>query len=103
MNKQDCVKAVMAEVEKQGFPSASYAEAERYVDALLNVIQQSVVSGDSVKFVNFGTFSTSSRAERVGRNPTTNEAVTIPATVVPKFKPGTQFKNLVSNSLSKTV
>ncbi|MCR5596673.1 MAG: HU family DNA-binding protein, partial [Lachnospiraceae bacterium] len=39
-----------------------------------------------VQLVGFGTFETSKRAARKGKNPKTGEAIKIPAATVPKFK-----------------
>jgi len=49
------------------------------------------------KFVltGFGTFKVNRRAAREGRNPKTGEKLQIPATNVPKFKPGKGLKDAV--------
>ena len=44
---------------------------------------QALAAGDSVSLVGFGTFEVKSRAERIGRNPKTGEAMTILAARVP--------------------
>ncbi len=55
-----------------------------------------VVKDDKVSLVGFGTFEKAKRAARNGRNPQTGAVVKIPATSVPKFKAGAEFKGLVS-------
>jgi DNA-binding protein HU-beta len=50
---------------------------------------------DGVKLVGFGTFTTSKRKARTGRNPQTGEAIKIPARTVPVFRPGTILKEAV--------
>ena len=54
-------------------------DAERAVNAFINVITASLKAGDDVTLVGFGTFTTGDRAERQGRNPQTGEAITISA------------------------
>ena len=71
-------------------------EAAAAVDAVMTSIIEDVAAGNKVQLIGFGTFETSTRAEREGRNPQTGEAMTIPATVVPKFKAGKAFKDAVN-------
>ena len=54
-----------------------------------------------VQLVGFGTFETSKRAARKGKNPATGEAIKIPAAVVPKFKAGKALKDLVNGTKKK--
>jgi DNA-binding protein HU-beta len=51
--------------------------------------------GQKVSFVGFGTFSTSKRKARTGRNPQTGEAIKIPAARVPKFKAGKSLRDAI--------
>ena len=44
----------------------------------------------------FGTFKVKERAERSGRNPRTNQAITIKATKLPTFVPGKSLKDAVA-------
>jgi DNA-binding protein HU-beta len=55
-----------------------------------------VSSGNKVTLVGFGSFEARDRKEREGRNPKTNEPMKIPATTVPTFSPGKQFKEAVA-------
>lgn len=50
----------------------------------------------SIALIGFGTFSVKNRAERKGRNPQTNQEITIKATTVPFFKAGKTLKDAVS-------
>jgi DNA-binding protein HU-beta len=52
-------------------------------------------SGDKVTLVGFGTFSTSERAAREGRNPKSGETINIPAKKVVKFKAGSKLSETV--------
>ena len=73
-------------------------QTETVLDAALAIIQDSVSSGEDVKLVGFGTFDRSQRKERNGRNPKTGKAIVIPASTVPRFRPGKDFKTLVDGS-----
>lgn len=66
------------------------------VDALLQIVVETVRTGDSVSLAGFGVFESRARAARVGRNPRTGDTVEVPATTVPAFRPGTGFRNAVA-------
>ena len=89
MNKAELidVAAKAAEVSKTA--------AGKALDAIIDAITTAVTKGDSVTLVGFGTFSSSKRAARVGRNPQTGKELKIAATTVPKFKAGAGFKAAV--------
>ncbi len=52
---------------------------------------------ERVQIANFGTFAVTERAERQGRNPKTNEPMTIAASKNVRFKPGKNLKEAVNN------
>ena len=54
-----------------------------------------------VQLVGFGTFETSERAARTGRNPQTGAATKIKACTAPKFKAGKALKDKVNTKPSK--
>lgn len=66
------------------------------VNSVLNNITKALSQGNEVQFAGFGTFEPKQRAARTGRNPHTNEAVPIPARVVPSFKAGKNLKKAVT-------
>ena len=72
------------------------ADTTRVIDATLDAIKDALVKGDKVPLVGFGTFSTSKRAAREGRNPRTGETVTIPARIAVTFKAGSALKDAVN-------
>lgn len=77
-------------------------QTEIVLDTAFDLIQKSVSRGEEVKFVGFGTFDRSERKSRNGRNPKTGTQITIPASKVPRFRPGKDFKSLVNkNKLPK--
>lgn len=86
MNKAQLVELV-AEKTK-----STKSQSEMFLDATLKVIQDTLKKGDDVKLVGFGTFSKSVRKSRQGRNPKTGEAVKIPKSYVPRFRPGKDLK-----------
>jgi DNA-binding protein HU-beta len=73
--------------------------AENAVDVVLDSIQRAVAAGEKVALTGFGVFEKVDRAARTGRNPRTGAAVKIKKTAVPKFRPGTQFKGVVSGAV----
>ena len=70
-------------------------DAERVLNAALDAITVSLIKGEKVQLSGFGTFETKDREARVGRNPHTKEAIEIPATRVPSFKPSKALKDTV--------
>ena len=60
-----------------------------------------VTKGDRVTLVGFGTFYSSKRAARTGKNPRTGEKIKIAAATVPKFSAGTAFKATVNKKKAK--
>lgn len=89
MNRTELVSAIAA---KAGTTKTS---ADAVLSATLESIMDAVATGDKVQLVGFGTFESSERAARSGRNPQTGEAMTIQATTTPKFKAGKEFKERV--------
>jgi DNA-binding protein HU-beta len=74
----------------------SKAKAEVAINAAFDGIATALKKGNKVTFVGFGTFSTSARKARVGRNPRTGASINIPASKVPKFKAGKALKDAVN-------
>ena len=66
------------------------------VAAMVDVITESLVQGEKVQLVGFGSFEVKSRSARMGRNPHTKEQIEIPASKVPVFKAGKALKDTVA-------
>lgn len=66
----------------------SKAQAAKALDAFAAVTAKSLSKGERVSIAGFGSFSTSKRAARTGRNPQTGAMIRIPARTSVKFKPG---------------
>lgn len=91
MRKQDLVRAVAQEAK------LTEAQANTAVGAVFNAIQSALADGDEVTISGFGSFRVVERAAREGRNPQTNQPMTIPARRSPAFRPGTQLKRAVGD------
>ena len=92
MNKSELVEAIAAGAD------LSKAAAARALETAVETIVKAVASGDSVALVGFGTFKSSPRAAREGKNPKTGEKIKIAATTVPKFSAGATFKTAVATA-----
>ena len=69
--------------------------AEKALNATLDGITDALANREKVTFVGFGTFYVTERPARKGRNPKTGDVISIPASAVPKFKPGKALKDAV--------
>ena len=59
---------------------------------------EALKSGSSIEIRGFGSFGFRDRAPRTGRNPSTGQAVKVPAKRVCYFKPGKVLKSTLLNS-----
>ncbi|MFA4082640.1 MULTISPECIES: HU family DNA-binding protein [Mycobacteriaceae] len=73
-------------------------QATAAVEHVVDTIVRTVHKGESVTITGFGVFEQRRRAARVARNPRTGETVKVKPTSVPTFRPGAQFKAVVSGS-----
>ncbi|NDJ20939.1 DNA-binding protein [Nostoc sp. B(2019)] len=90
MNKGELVDAIATKA------GTTKKQADDVLNAAITTIIEAVSSGNKVTLVGFGTFEPRDRKEREGRNPKTNEPITIPATRVPGFSAGKQFREMVA-------
>lgn len=74
----------------------SKKDSEKALTAAIDAITEALKNGEKVQLVGFGIFDVKERAPRTGRNPKTKEAIQIPASRVPQFKPGKALKDAVS-------
>lgn len=91
MTKAELVSAV---AEQTGLTKV---DAEKTVKALTEAITGCLKKGGKLSLVGFGTFSTSKRVARKGRNPQTGKIIDIAASVAPKFKAGQTLKDVVNS------
>lgn len=90
MNKAELITSMS---EKGGL---SKKDAEKALNAFVESVEESLVKGDKVQLVGFGSFEVRERAERKGRNPQTKGEITIPASKAPIFKVGKALKDSVN-------
>ena len=76
--------------------SITKADAEKALNAFMESIEEALANGDRVQLVGFGTFEVRERPARKGRNPQTNEEMTIEASRAPVFKAGKALKDMVN-------
>ena len=72
------------------------AEAGKAVDAVLNVIEETLARGGDVTFSGFGKFQVAERGARQGVHPRTGEPIQIAASKVPRFTAGSGLKKAVN-------
>jgi DNA-binding protein HU-beta len=84
MNKKELVYAMAVKTDCSG------AAADRAVNAVIEIISNTLKKGDLLSLPGFGTFEVRDRAARTGRNPKTGEELKIAASRVAAFK----LKNL---------
>ena len=92
MNKAELIDVL---TEKLG---SDRRQATAAVENVVDTIVRAVHKGDSVTITGFGVFEQRKRAARVARNPRTGETVKVKPTSVPAFRPGAQFKAVVSGA-----
>lgn len=90
MNRLELVEKIAAKHD------LSKAEAARILSTITEEIVATVKKNDPLTIVGFGTFKLQERPERQGRNPASGAAITIPAAKIPKFVPGSAFKEAVN-------
>lgn len=82
MNKTQLIEGVAA---KSGLTKS---EAKKSVEAIVEVVKESLRSGGSITLAGFGTFVVQRKQMRMGRNPRNGAPIRIPAKNVVKFRPG---------------
>src|SRR3984893_10611797 len=92
MNKAELIDVL---TDKLGSDRRSATAA---VENVVDTIVRAVHKGESVTITGFGVFEQRRRAARVARNPRTGETVKVKPTSVPAFRPGAQFKAVVSGA-----
>jgi len=90
MNKADIVDRIAEEA------GITKTQASAALDSAVNSITASLKKGDRVTLVGFGTFATSQRKARTGRNPQTGKPIKIAAKRVAKFTAGAELKKAVN-------
>ena len=89
MNKTTLINQVAKDA------SVSKKEAEKAVNAFIEVVGDELAEGKKVTVTGFGTFLVTKRKAREGVNPRTGERIKIPAQILPHFRPGKGFKDAI--------
>ena len=90
LTRMDLTEAVFREV------GLSRNESAQLVERVLDLISDSLVTGEQVKISSFGTFGVRAKSARVGRNPKTGEEVPIHPRRVLSFRPSHLLKDRVA-------
>jgi len=89
MRKRDIVLKISQET---GIKQVVVKEiVQRTFDSILEVLKE----GKRIELRNFGVFQVKRRKPRIGRNPKTGEAVSVPERRVVTFKPGLEMKKYI--------
>ncbi|MCU7938583.1 MAG: integration host factor subunit beta [gamma proteobacterium symbiont of Bathyaustriella thionipta] len=96
MTKSELIEAL---AQKQF--QLAYKDVELAVKSMLDLMAQTLASGERIEIRGFGSFSLHYRPPRTGRNPKTGDAVTLASKYVPHFKPGRELRERVNKTRSK--
>lgn len=89
MTKADLINYVSKDCK------TSKALTEKMINSVFNHVGKCLKKKDKITLTGFGTFYTTKRRARQGRNPQTGAPINIKAAYVPKFKPGKLLKQWV--------
>ena len=90
MNKGDLVAKIADDSE------ITRSQAGAALDSFIENVTKTLKGGKKVTIVGFGTFATSKRKARIGRNPQTGKPIKIGAKRVARFSAGKQLKDAVN-------
>ena len=90
LNKSDLINelAARAALDKK--------DVEKVMDSFFEIVVSKTKAGDKVAWPGFGSFATSARAARKGRNPVTKEEINIPASAAMKFSAAKALKDALN-------
>jgi DNA-binding protein HU-beta len=85
MNKGELIDKISSDA------GITKVQAGNALESFIDAVQKTLKKGGKVTLVGFGTFNTSKRKARKGRNPQTGEVIPIKARTVVKFKAGKEL------------
>jgi integration host factor subunit alpha len=91
ITRKDLAKAIN---EKLGFSQRS---AEEIIDTVFSTMKATLISGESIKLVHFGTLSIRKKTPRRGRNPRTGDAMEISSRSMVTFKPSKRLRMKINS------
>lgn len=89
VTRADLVEALAARTNMQR------ADANRLLTRMLDMMQEALIEGDTVKLSRFGNFNVRAKRQRIGRNPKTGEEVPITPRRVVTFRPSQMLRDFV--------
>ncbi len=90
MTKEEIVSQIASDAD------TTKVQARTALDSFIGCVTKTLKKGGRVSLVGFGTFSTSKRSARTGRNPKTGAPIEIKAKTVAKFKAGKELSGAVN-------
>ncbi len=90
LTKADIIEAIQKE---NGY---SRKQSSEITEILMEIIKQSLESGEDVLISGFGKFQVKTKKERRGRNPATGEDLTLPSRKVVTFKSSGRLRNHIN-------
>lgn len=94
MTKADIVEIISSST------GLTKVETEAVVKGFLDTVIDAMKRGETIELRGFGSFKVVKRAQRVARNPKTNEEVIVPEQYVPTLKVSKEFKKSVNDNLT---
>jgi DNA-binding protein HU-beta len=92
VNKQELIAAVADQAD------FTKKDADKAVNTIFDVIEKSLVKGEKVQIIGFGTFESRQRKAKQGRNPRKpDQIIEIKASKAPVFKAGKSLKDAVNS------
>ena len=91
LTRKDLARAIN---EKLGFSQRS---AEKIIDTVFSNMKSTLINGESIKLVHFGTLSVRKKSPRRGRNPQTGEAMEISRRSMVTFKPSKGLRTKINS------
>lgn len=92
MTKADIVDIISSSI------GLTKVETEAVVNGFLETVMEAMKRGENIELRGFGSFKVVKRAQRVARNPKTNEEVIVPEQFAPVLKMSKEFKEAVNQS-----
>ena len=92
MTKADIIEKIHTQL---GFQKKESAEM---VEAVLQILKETLATGETVKLAGFGSFIVKQKADRRGRNPQTGETITITSRKILTYKVSTVLKNQINKA-----
>ncbi|MEX0681360.1 MAG: HU family DNA-binding protein [Balneolales bacterium] len=93
MTKADIVEVISANT------GITKLETESVVNGFIDTVIEAMKRGENIELRGFGSFKVVKRAQRIARNPKTNEEVIVPEQYVPVLKISREFKQAVNRQI----